>query len=212
LKSGGKSNLRVEEFNIKNKETFKRVCNKLLSICFICKKKEDTKSDYYFIESNLESLNEYLDLLGYEIELNRTLGVAQLINKFKSNKVNLKLIDSILLLILRILYHEKMEELSLSDDIMIQISDIQEKFLALEFQDKIVDKTKLLESLRTLKKYNIILNLDSNMTLGDSRIIIYPSILMAVRMEDITKVYEKLNTYKRREVREGEEIDGDEAY
>ncbi len=204
--------MRVEEFNIKNKETFKRVCNKLLSICFICKKKEDTKSDYYFIESNLESLNEYLDLLGYEIELNRTLGVAQLINKFKSNKVNLKLIDSILLLILRILYHEKMEELSLSDDIMIQISDIQEKFLALEFQDKIVDKTKLLESLRTLKKYNIILNLDSNMTLGDSRIIIYPSILMAVRMEDITKVYEKLNTYKRREVREGEEIDGDEAY
>lgn len=204
--------MRVEEFNIKNKETFKRVCNKLLSICFICKKKEDTKSDYYFIESNLESLNEYLDLLGYEIELNRTLGVAQLINKFKSNKVNLKLIDSILLLILRILYHEKMEELSLSDDIMIQISDIQEKFLALEFQDKIVDKTKLLESLRTLKKYNIILNLDSNMILGDSRIIIYPSILMAVRMEDITKVYEKLNTYKRREVREGEEIDGDEAY
>jgi len=204
--------LRVEEFNIKNKEAFKKVCNKLLSVCFICKKKEDTKSDYYFIESNLEPLNEYLDLLGYEIELNKSMGVAQLTNKFNNNKVNLKLIDSIMLLILRILYHEKMEELSLAEDIMIQISDIQDKFLALEFQDKIVDKTKLLESLRTLKKFNIIQNLDSNMTLGDSRIIIYPSILMAVRMEDITKVYEKLNTYKRKEVKEDEETDGDETY
>ena len=204
--------LKVEEFNIKNKENFKRVCNKLLSICFICKKKEDTKSDYYFIESNLGALNEYLDLLGYEIEINKAIGVAQLINKFNTNKVNLKLIDSILLLILRILYHEKMEELSLADEIMIQVSDIQEKFITLEFQDKLMDKTKLLEGLRTLKKYNIIQNLDGNMTLGDSKIIIYPSILMALRLEDITKVYEKLNTYKRKEVKEDEEVNGDETY
>lgn len=204
--------MKVEEFNIKNKENFKRVCNKLLSICFICKKKEDTKSDYYFIESNLGALNEYLDLLGYEIEINKAIGVAQLINKFNTNKVNLKLIDSILLLILRILYHEKMEELSLADEIMIQVSDIQEKFITLEFQDKLMDKTKLLEGLRTLKKYNIIQNLDGNMTLGDSKIIIYPSILMALRLEDITKVYEKLNTYKRKEVKEDEEVNGDETY
>lgn len=204
--------MKVEELNIKNKENFKKVCNKLLSVCFICKKKEDTKSDYYFIESNLEALNEYLNLLGYEIEINKTIGVAQLINKFNINKVNLKLIDSILLLILRILYHEKMEELSLAEDIMIQVSDIQEKFLALEFQDKLMDKTKLLDGLKTLKRYNIIQNLDSNMTLGDSRIIIYPSIVMAIRLEDITKVYEKLNTYKRKEVKEDEETNGDEAY
>ena len=204
--------MRVEEFTIKNKENFKRVCNKLLSVCFLCKKKEDTKSDYYFIESNLEALNEYLDLLGYEIEINKSIGVAQLINKFNTNKVTLKLIDSILLLILRILYHEKMEELSLTEDIMIQVSEIQEKFIALEFQDKLMDKTKLLDSLRTLKRYNIIQNLDANMTLGDSRIIIYPSILMALRMEDITKVYEKLNTYKRKGVKEDEETNNDETY
>lgn len=203
--------MRVEEFNIRNKENFKKVCNKLLSVCFICKKKEDTKSDYYFVESNLEALNEYLELLDYEIEINKSIGVAQLINKVNTNKVNLKLIDSILLLILRILYHEKMEELSLTEDIMIQVSEIQEKFIALDFQDKLMDKTKLLDSLRTLKRYNIIQNLDTNMTLGDSRIIIYPSILMALRMEDITKVYEKLNTYKRKGVKEDEETSNNEA-
>lgn len=204
--------MKVEQFNIRNKESFKKVCNKLLSVCFICKKKEETKGDYYFIESNLEALNEYLSLLDYEIELNKTIGVVQLVNKNNSNKVNLKLIDSILLLILRILYYEKMEELSLTEDIMVQVSEIQEKFIALEFQDKIIDKTKLLDSLRVLKRYNIVQNLDSNMTLGDSRIIIYPSILMALRMEDITKVYEKLNTYKRKEVKDDEEVNSDEAY
>lgn len=201
--------MKVDEFNIKSKENFKKVCNKLLSVCFICKKKEDTKSDYYFIESNLEALNEYLDLLGYEIELNKVIGVAQLVNKFHNNKVTLKLIDSILLLILRILYHEKMEELSLAEEIMVEVSDIQEKFIALEFEDRLIDKSKLLEGMRTLRKYNIIQNLDGNMSLGDSRIIIYPSILMALRYEDIAKVYEKLNTYKRKEDYEDEEVNGD---
>ncbi len=201
--------MKVEEFNIKSKENFKRVCNKLLSVCFICKKKEDTKSEYYFIESNLEALNEYLGLLGYKIEVNKVIGVAQLINEFNNNKATLKLIDSILLLILRILYHEKMEELSLAEEIMIQVSDIQEKFITLEFENRLIDKTKLLEGMKTLRKYNIIQNLDGNMALGDTRIIIYPSILMALRYDDITKIYEKLNTYKRKEVKEDEEVNGD---
>ena len=33
----------------KDKDEFRRVCNKLMSICFICKQNEDTKSDFYFI-------------------------------------------------------------------------------------------------------------------------------------------------------------------
>lgn len=33
----------------KDKDEFRRVCNKLMSICFICKQNEDTKGDYYFI-------------------------------------------------------------------------------------------------------------------------------------------------------------------
>jgi len=92
---------------------------------------------------------------------------------------------------------------------MIQVSDIQEKFITLEFENRLIDKTKLLEGMKTLRKYNIIQNLDGNMALGDTRIIIYPSILMALRYDDITKIYEKLNTYKRKEVKEDEEVNGD---
>jgi Domain of unknown function (DUF4194) len=203
--------LRYDNLSLKDKDEFKRVCNKLLSCCLLCKKKEDTKKDYYFVEAHKEDINEYFAPLGYEVEVNSNLGAAQLINKFNHNKFNLKLIESITLLILRILYNEKMEELSLNEHVMVEISELQEKFIALEFKDKLIDKTSLNQALRTLKKFNIIDTLDRDMTLGESRIIVYPSILMIVRMDDIKKIYDKLLTYKRSGVNTDEEADSDQA-
>lgn len=202
-------NLKYDELSSRDKEEFKRVCNKLLSCCLLCKKKEDTRKDYYFIENYRDAINEYLEPLGYEVELNKTISAVQLINKYGHNRLKLKLGESITLLILRILYHEKMEDISLSDKVVVEVSEIQDKFVALGFKDKLMDKTLLKQSIAMLKRFNIVEPLDSNITLGDSRIVIYPSILMAVRMDEINNVYDKLSTYTRNEVKSDEEIDGD---
>ena len=34
----------------KDRDEFRRVCNKLMSICFIVRRNEATKSDFYFIQ------------------------------------------------------------------------------------------------------------------------------------------------------------------
>ncbi|NYC53002.1 ribosomal protein L9 [Clostridium beijerinckii] len=91
-----------DSLSIKEKDEFKKVCNKLLSYCLICKQKEDTKKDYYFAEGHKDAINEYFEPLGFELEINKSIKAAQLINKFGNNKISLKLIDSITLLILRI--------------------------------------------------------------------------------------------------------------
>lgn len=198
-----------DSMSIKDKEEFKRVCNKLLSYCLICKQKEDTKKDYYFVEGHKDSINEYFEPLGFELEINKSIKAAQLINKFGSNKISFKLIDSITLLILRILYQEKMQELSLSQVVTVEIEEIQSRFIALGFKDRLMDKTLLRQALRTLKKFNVIETLDRDMTLSDSRIIVYPTIQMILRSENITSIYEKLETYKRKGVKDNEEVNGD---
>lgn len=193
----------------RDKEEFKRISNKLLSFCLICKQKEDTKKDYYFVENHKDAINEYFEPLGFELEVNKSIKAAQLINKFGNNKINLKLIESITLLILRILYQEKMQELSLSQFVTVETEEIQSRFIALGFKDRLMDKTLLRQALSTLKKFNIIETLDRDMTLSDSRLIIYPTIQMIVRSENITSIYEKLDTYKRKGVKEDEEVNGD---
>jgi len=188
--------VRYQELNIREKEDFKRVCNYLLSHSLLTRYKENNKKDYYFVENNILAINEYFEILGFEVELNRNLKSAQLINKFGRNKLQFVLFESITLLILRILYQEKMQDLSLSEHVVIEVEELQNKFIALGFKVRLMDKTSLKGTLGKFKRFNIIETLDRDVTSGDSRVIIYPTIQMLVRSENIDIIYEKLQSYK----------------
>ena len=54
----------------RDQEEFRRICNKLINICFLCKKNETTKSDYYFVLKYKEKFEILLGTLGYRIEIN----------------------------------------------------------------------------------------------------------------------------------------------
>lgn len=181
----------------KDKDEFSRICNRLLSSSFLCKRNEANKSDYYFVRKYQEKFTQYLLLLGYRLEINEEYGVVQLTNPHNYNRYNLKLNESILLLILRILYDEKRRELSVSDEVIINVGDIHEKFMSLKIRDKMIDKTTLRNAISTLRRFQLIETLDRDVSNEDTRIIIFDSILMAVRVEDIKKAYEKLENYRK---------------
>ena len=185
-----------ENMHQKDQEEFRRVCNKLMSICFIIRQNQTTKSDYYFIIRHKEVFAHYLDVLGYALEINEEFGVIQLVNRENYNHLRLKLNDSIILLILRILYDEKKRELSLTD-VVINVGDIQEKYLSLRIRDKQIDKGTMSNALMLFKRYNLIGILDPDLTQEESRIIIYDSIMMAIRVEDIRRVHELIELYRK---------------
>ena len=180
----------------KDRDEFRRVCNKLMSICFICKQNADTKSEFYFIMRQRSVFERYLGVLGYTLEINEEYGVIQLVNRENYNHLHLKLYDSIILLILRILYDEKKRELSLTD-VVVNIGDIQEKYLSLKIREKQIDKTTMNNALRLFRRYNLIGILDKDLLKEESRIILYDSILMAVRVEDIKRVSDMLALYRK---------------
>lgn len=180
----------------KDRDEFRRVCNKLMSICFIVRRNEATKSDYYFILRMKDVFLRYLDVLGYTLEINEEYGVIQLVNRENYNHLNLRLNDSIILLILRILYDEKKRELSLTD-VVVNLGDIQEKYLSLKIREKQIDKTTMNNALRLFKRFNLIEILDRDLMQEEARIIIYDSILMAVRVEDIKKAADMIALYRK---------------
>lgn len=181
----------------RDKEEFKRICNRLLSTCFLCKANVTNKSDYYFVMKYKLEFSDYLGILGYRLEINEEYGVIQLTNTQNYNRLNLKLYESVILLILRILFDEKRRELSASDEVIINLGDIHDKFLSLKVRDKMVDKTTLRNALGLFRRFQLIETLDRDLTNEDSRILIFDSILMAVRVEDIKQAFDKLKTYRK---------------
>lgn len=181
----------------KDKDNFVRICNKLLSTCFLCKGNVTARSDYYFVLKHKSEMAEYFSVLGYRLEINEDYGVVQLTNPYNYNRLNLKLYESIILLILRVLFDEKKRELSAADEVIINLGDIHERFLSLKVRDKMINKTTMRNALSLFRRFQLIEILDKNLENEDSRILIFDSILMAVRVEDIKQAYEKLEIYRK---------------
>ena len=194
----------------KDKDEFKRISNRLLSNCFVCKGNQASRSEYYFVLKYREKFRDFLEVLGYRLEINEEYGVIQLINPQNYNHLKLKLYESIILLILRILYDEKKRELSAANEVIVNLGDIQDKYLSLKIRDKMIDKTTMRNALSLFRRFQLIETLDRDLTNEESRILIYDSILLAVRVEDIRQAYEKLEQYRKGKAA-NEETDTDEA-
>ena len=178
--------------SVAQKEKFRIAANKLLNQCFLLKKREDTKKDYFFVKQNLELFVTYFDLLGYDVKINEDQGVIGLTNQFSVGRVELSKYESIMLLILRLLYIEKRKELATySEEVTVLMEEIREKYAMLKIRTKpVMDKGMERNFVKLFRKYNLIQNLDTDVNQADARIVIYPSIIMAVTVEDVNQYYE----------------------
>ena len=173
------------------KEKFRAASNKLLNQCFLLRKREDTKKEYVFVRQNRELFIPFFDLLGYDLKINEDQGVIGIVNQFGTGRLALGKYDSIFLLILRILYVEKRKELgTFTEEVTVLMEEIREKYVMLKIKAKpMLDKGNERHMASLFRRYNLIRNLDNDVSRPDARIIIYPSILMAVTVEDINEYY-----------------------
>ena len=198
--------------SVTQKEKFRVAANKLLNNCFIIKKKEDTRNDYIFIIQNKDLFIEYFDLLGYKIEINDMQGVVALTSINGTGRLRLKKNESIILLILRLLYIEKRKELSLNEEIVVLTDEIHQKYNMLKIEAKLnLDKTIFRDTIRLFKRYNIVTNFDSDVTMSDARIKIYSSVLFAIPNDNLTGMYNAINEKLNRYVNGGEQNDDEET-
>ena len=204
--------MRIQNDSTVQKEKFRRAANLLLNNCFVLKKKDDTRNEYIFITQNKEDFTEYFDLLGYKLDINEMHGVVALVSTTGAGRIRLKKAESIFLLILRLLYIEKRRELSLNEDIVILAEDIHEKYNMLKIDAKpTLDKTTLRDNIRLFRRYNIVANIDSDVTIPDARIRIYPSVLFAVPNENLNAMADAIRDKLNRYINGGESNDDEET-
>ncbi len=176
------------------KEKFRIAANKLLNHCFLMKGREDTKKEYMFVFQNKDMFIQYFDLLGYQLLINETVGVIGINNIFGIGRLQLTKYESIALLIFRLLYIEKRKEIgTFSDEVTVFMEELRTKYAMLNIKAKpTMDKTLEKSIISTLRRYNLLQAIDTDITLDESRILIYPSIIMAAQMDDITSYYESI--------------------
>ena len=196
------------------KDKFKATANKLLNECFIIKKNKDTVSEYNFILNYRDYFVSLFDVLGYELVIQEDQGVIGINNPAGTGRIHLKKIESMLLLILRLLYIEERKKVSQTGDVIVIVDQVYDKYNMLKMQNKL-DKTTLRNSMGLFRRYHLLQNLDSDMSNPDTRVIIYPSILFAVANASLEDMYQaakdKLEKYGRGGEDRADSSDDEEA-
>ena len=189
-----------ENLNVMEKEVFKKVINQLLGKTFIVnhiydenKKVSIMNPDYRFIERNLELFRKYLDLGGWKLERNDNYEVIYITSNYGYNKMRLDKFTTVILYILRLMYDQKRENINLTEQIVVTVSEIINTLNEIGAYDKKKPSgTEIKTALRTIAGFNIIQKIDGAYEDPETRIIILPSILFAVTAESITKINENI--------------------
>ena len=166
------------------------IANYLLNSCFLIGNVDATREKYYYVINHEESFRQIFQPIGYTLVIHRNLRVIQLVNNHEMGRLSLKKYESIMLLIFRLMYVEKRESLSTNEDrVVVTVDEVKNEYEKLNLPRKF-DKTFLEDSLRNIKRYNLVQPLDKLLN-TDSKIQIYPSVMLAMPDANITKAYEQ---------------------
>ena len=180
-----------DKLNVGQKNMFAKTCLRLLQTGFLARDKRDNKDMYYFLLSYKKFFDEYFEIIHYEVNLDRENGAVQLVHEDNSNVLRLNKEETVILLILRILYHQHLADTSINDNIIISINELHQYYDSLDLKKKI-NKTDLVKILRMYKKFNIIEPL-GDITKSNSKVIIFSTVLLAINTSAINDVYDLIS-------------------
>jgi len=177
------------------KEKFSRICNKILDKNFLIRQKESDKEDYFFVVGHLTLFQNYFMLMDYMVTQYEADQIVALSTEANRNRTRLRRNDTIMLLVLRLLYQKKSKEATQLNQILVSVKDIQEELDRTSLFKGKIPKTELQTTMRMLKSYSLIDFQSSNLINDDTRVEIYPSLLRVVNIDDMTKLETQLSAY-----------------
>ena len=170
-------------FNDTKKASFSKIINRLLNESFLIRDKEEDKDDYYKALDLLDTINDYLLVMDYEAI-------------YDKNIIHLMKFETIILLILRVLYFKETKKASLTNLISVSFDELKQEVKKTNIYKEEKTTNEYLEALKKLRKLKIINFKVGNDFDGESRIFVYPSILYIVKVEDVENLNELIKKYQ----------------
>lgn len=197
------TNIESERFNElycelteNQKGIFKDVVIKLLKVNFLLR--ITNYDNYTFIVNNKELFSLFFNYMNFEFSIKEDKELAYiktndetLINRISKN-------ETLCLLVLRLIYQEKLEEITLSNEIEVTVKELQDKLFGVRFAETYNDRVKkstLNDMLKVFKQHNIIYYRD-DLALDNTVIVIYPSIEVAMDFKKMDEIKNRLDMLK----------------
>lgn len=183
-----------KELTDTRKNTFSRLCNKLLNDNFVYAYRQEDRNDYYEILSMKKLIENYFSMMDFDLIHVDSYKLFYIQTNADRNRIRLKKLDTVIVLVFRLLYHKGSLDINSSSDISTTLGKMITEINQTGIFKSQPSMTDYMESLRLLKRYKLI---DYNFKdfKEDNVIVIYPTILYVAKVDSINMLNDKLKTY-----------------
>lgn len=176
------------------KNNFSRICNKLLNETFLYGCKPEDKNDYYETLTLKDAISNYFSLIDYDLIHVDQYKIFYIQTTADKNRIKLKKLETVILLILRLLYHKANEKVYSGSDIVAKVGDLVLEINKTDIYHAQPSNNEILNALRVLRRYKVISFAFNELT-EESIVTIYPTILYVVKIDNVDMLKNKLATY-----------------
>lgn len=173
-------------------QRMKAVLNRLLASNFLVREKD--RDAYAVVRRNKEAIERYIQVLGWELVVDERHECLYLQLPDSSFRRSLDKDMSIWMLVLRLLYQEKRQGLSISTFPATTIHEIRSKYET--FRLSWLNKTKLDQAIKLCARYHLAEALDSDIRSDDCRIVLYHTWIYAVDIEQLDLLQDRIEQYR----------------
>lgn len=184
-----------KDFSSSDRENFRNTVASLLSHTFILSRVWDSASgdalvnpEYNWALRNYEVLEEYLEYAGITLSRDTGYGVIYISSFPASERARFDKLTTLVCYVLRLVYMENREALSLSSVTVLTVGDLVDKMAMLGLMKNRFTKTQIKDSLRRLLRFRLIAKGSGDLDDKATRIVVLPSIAFAISDEKITSL------------------------
>lgn len=192
----------------KSQRDLPRVINRLLGQVFLYQDKDDDKDDYYFIHRNRAACETALELVGFNLLHDEYHRIFQAVSDYSYCRARYKLDETLMILVLRKLYEERIERLSLAQDPVVTIGEVREEYRTITGKERdlgIIQYETLLRRLRTMGLLDTLDGRTIDVRDGEARLRLRGSVRMILPIQTVDELDAWLRKYRTTNEEEVEE-------
>jgi hypothetical protein len=176
-----------------------RVINRMLGQVFLYRDKEDDKDDYYFVHRHRSTCESALTLAGFTLLHDDYHNIFQVVSEFSYCRMHYKLDETLMILVLRKLYEERSERLSLAQDPVVTIGEAREEYRTITGKERdlgIVQYETLLRRLRAMGLVDTIDGRTIDVRDSEARLRLRGSVRMILPVQSVDELAAWVRKYR----------------
>lgn len=191
----------------KTQRDIPRIINRMMGQTFLYQDNDTDKDDYYLVHRHRQIFTALFETCGFTLLHDDYHRIFQVVSGYSYCRRRFKLDESLMIVVLRKLYEEQVEQLNLANDPVVTVGEVREEYRTITGKERDLGVGQYDQILRNLRRLGLIESLDGrtiDVRNSENRLRLRGSVRMMLPVQTTEEMEAWLRRYRVEEVEESD--------